>query len=148
VAAELRAMPQRIPMVVQGFTREIPYFMELADFFIGKPGPGSISEAIAKGLPVIVQRNAWTLPQERYNAEWIQEQGVGVVVPSFDRIAQAVDTLLIPENYERFRRNVGAIRNNAVYEIPAMLNRVLEESPRMSEESYSGQSLPSAVHSA
>jgi len=25
--------------------------MDLADFFIGKPGPGSISEALAKRLP-------------------------------------------------------------------------------------------------
>ena len=42
--------------------------MRLSDFFIGKPGPGSISEAVAMKLPVIVESNAWTLPQERYNA--------------------------------------------------------------------------------
>src|SRR5262249_30284554 len=71
VAAELRAMEQRIPMFVEGFTREVPFYMELADFFIGKPGPGSISEALAKRLPVIVQRNAWTMVHERYNADWV-----------------------------------------------------------------------------
>jgi UDP-N-acetylglucosamine:LPS N-acetylglucosamine transferase len=42
--------------------------MALSDFFIGKPGPGSISEALSKHLPVIIDCNAWTLPQERYNA--------------------------------------------------------------------------------
>jgi 1,2-diacylglycerol 3-beta-galactosyltransferase len=63
------AMPRRIRMHVEGFTREVPRFMRLADFFIGKPGPGSISEAVAMGLPVIVECNHWTLPQERYNAE-------------------------------------------------------------------------------
>ncbi len=52
VAAALGALDRRIPMFVEGFTRDIPYYMELADFFIGKPGPGSISEALAKGLPV------------------------------------------------------------------------------------------------
>ena len=57
--------------------------MHLADFFIGKPGPGSISEAIAMKLPVIVERNAWTLPQERYNADWVLEQGAGFVLPNF-----------------------------------------------------------------
>ena len=51
--------------------------MQLADFFIGKPGPGSVSEALAMRLPVIVECNAWTLPQERYNAEWIVEKEVG-----------------------------------------------------------------------
>ena len=43
-----------------------------SDFFIGKPGPGSISEAIQQRLPVIVVRNAWTMPQERYNTEWVR----------------------------------------------------------------------------
>ena len=64
--------------------------MHLSDFFIGKPGPGSISEAVAMKLPVIVESNAWTLPQERYNAEWVAEQGAGVVLPNFRGIAGAV----------------------------------------------------------
>ena len=65
--------------------------MQLADYFIGKPGPGSISEAVAMRLPVIVERNAWTLPQERYNADWVREQGMGIVLPNFRGIAPAVD---------------------------------------------------------
>ena len=148
VAAELRAIERNIPMHVQGFTQDIPHFMELADFFIGKPGPGSISEAVAKRLPVIVQRNAWTLAHERYNADWVEEQGVGLVVDSFSHIAEAVDTMLVPENYERFRTRAAAIRNFAVYEIPAMLNRILEESKPPLEDSYSGRSLPSVARSA
>ena len=35
------------------------------------------------GLPVIVERNAWTLAHERYNADWIEEQGVGMVVRNY-----------------------------------------------------------------
>ena len=54
-------------------------------------------------LPVIVERNAWTLPQERYNAEWVRENGVGMVLPNFRGIARAVDRLLEPAAYERFR---------------------------------------------
>jgi Glycosyltransferase family 28 C-terminal domain len=129
VAAELRAMEQRIPMRIEGFTREVPYFMELADFFIGKPGPGSISEALAKGLPVIVQRNAWTMAHERYNTDWIEEQGVGVVARSFATdISAAVQTLLAPPNYARFQARAAAKRNFAVYEIPEMLEGILSES--------------------
>ena len=30
-------------------------------------------------LPVIVERNAWTLPQERYNAEWVRERHAGYI---------------------------------------------------------------------
>jgi len=71
VAAELRAIRPRIPMLVEGFTREIPLYMELSDFFIGKPGPGSLSEALAKKLPVIVQCNSSTMVHELYN--WAPE---------------------------------------------------------------------------
>ncbi len=126
VAAELRASGRRIPMFVEGFTREVPSYMELADFFIGKPGPGSISEALAKNLPVIVQRNAWTVAQERYNADWIEQQGVGLVVRRFSsEIRGAVRSLLAPENYQRFRDRASAIRNRAVYEIPDLLEAIL-----------------------
>ncbi|HVP46187.1 MAG TPA: glycosyltransferase [Bryobacteraceae bacterium] len=130
VARELRALKRRIPMFVEGFTREVPAYMELSDFFIGKPGPGSISEALAKRLPVIVQQNAWTMAHERYNARWIEEQGVGIAVGSFAReIRGAVGRLLAPENYERFRSRVAAIENRAVYEIPDLLERILSSRP-------------------
>ena len=36
----------RFPIFVEGFTQEIDYYMAISDFFIGKPGPGSISEAL------------------------------------------------------------------------------------------------------
>src|SRR5262249_42213164 len=74
LARTLRSLPTIAPRFVEGFTQEIPYYMRLADFFIGKPGPGSISEAVHMDLPLIVERNAWTLAQERYNIEWIEEQ--------------------------------------------------------------------------
>lgn len=128
VAAELRAMEHRIPMLVEGFTRDIPLYMELSDFFIGKPGPGSISEALAKNLPVIVQRNAWTMAHERHNAEWIEELGAGLVIENFSRdIASAVRTLLAPGNYAKYRERAAATRNLAVYEIPEMLVGILRE---------------------
>jgi 1,2-diacylglycerol 3-beta-galactosyltransferase len=131
VANGLRAMEKRIPMLVEGFTREIPLLMELSDFFIGKPGPGSVSEALAKRLPVIVQRNAWTMAHEVYNTKWIQELEVGLVVGNFSQdIYGAVRTLLEPSNYARFQAHAAATRNRAVFEIPAMLGEILDEVSR------------------
>jgi 1,2-diacylglycerol 3-beta-galactosyltransferase len=131
VAQELRAMERRIPMFVEGFTRDVPAFMELADFFIGKPGPGSISEALARQLPVIVQQNAWTMAHERYNATWVEEQGVGIAVKSFAReIRQAVGRLLAPQNYEQFRNRAAAMQNRAVYEVPDLLETILADQRR------------------
>jgi len=110
---------------VQGFTTAIPYFMRLTDFFIGKPGPGSISEAVAMKLPVIVESNAWTLPQERYNAEWIKQQHVGEVLPNFRHIREAVDKML--GSLDQYREAVGGIRNRAVFEIPDILARIADQ---------------------
>jgi hypothetical protein len=121
LAARLRGAAHRMPRFVEGFTTEVPFYMHLSDFFIGKPGPGSISEALAMKLPVIVERNAWTLPQERYNAEWVREREAGLVVSNFRRVDEAVSALLAPENFARFRANAGAIENRAVFEIPEIL---------------------------
>jgi 1,2-diacylglycerol 3-beta-galactosyltransferase len=126
LASRLRALPRQAPVFIEGFTREVPRYMQLADYFIGKPGPGSISEAVAMRLPVIVERNAWTLPQERYNAEWVREQGVGVVLPNFRRIARVVDELLEPAAYARFRAATERLHNRAVFEIPDILEGILK----------------------
>src|SRR6185437_7019501 len=99
VAGKLRELDAQIPTAIVGFTSEVPYYMALADFFIGKPGPGSISEALAMHLPVIVERNAWTLAHERYNADWVEERQLGIVVNSFSKVADAVCELLKPEAY-------------------------------------------------
>ena len=121
----LRARRFRKLCFVEGFTAEIPRYMHLSDFFVGKPGPGSISEALAMNLPVIVERNAWTLPQERYNADWLLEQGAGLVLPNFRGIVEAVRELLAPANFERYRSRAAAIQNRAVFEIPDFLEQIL-----------------------
>ena len=121
--AKLGALTHRAPLFVEGFTKEVPRYMQLADYFIGKPGPASISEAVAMRLPVIVECNAWTLPQERYNAEWVREQGIGVVLPNFRKIGRAVEELLEPAAFTRFRNATERLHNRAVFEIPDILEK-------------------------
>ena len=123
LASELRALPASAPRHVEGFTSEVPYFMRLADYFIGKPGPGSISEAVAMRLPVIVERNAWTLAQERYNTEWVREQGAGIVLRNFREIGAAA--VRMEKDLPAFQAAVEKIHNRAVFEIPEMLERIL-----------------------
>ncbi len=123
LAAKLRALPAKSPRFIEGFTSEIPYYMHLSDFFIGKPGPGSISEAVAMKLPVIVERNHWTLAQERYNTDWVREHGAGLVLRNFRGIHEAVQELLA--GLDNYRANVASIQNRAVFEIPDMLARLI-----------------------
>ena len=124
--AAMRAMPRTITMHVEGFTKEVPRLMRLADFFIGKPGPGSISEAVAMGLPVIIERNHWTLPQERYNADWVEEQKVGISLRNFKKeITGAVGRMLDSATRCEFVKHVKRQENRAVFEIPEILERIL-----------------------
>jgi 1,2-diacylglycerol 3-beta-galactosyltransferase len=126
--AELRAQVRPMPRLIEGFTTNVPYYMQLSDFFIGKPGPGSIAEAMAMGLPVIVERNAWTLPQERYNTRWVREKQVGLVVSNFEKVADAVSQLLEKETFAHFRCNAKKMHNRALFEIPDVLSRILQQS--------------------
>jgi hypothetical protein len=126
LAAKLKKLPTRKPILVIGFTQNVEYYMALADFFIGKPGPGSISEALQFHLPVIVECNSRTLPQERYNAEWVTEKGYGIVVPSFKKIAPAVQRLLESATFNEFRRKAEEYSNRALFEVPVILEQCAE----------------------
>jgi UDP-N-acetylglucosamine transferase subunit ALG13 len=123
LADELRAMSSSAPRAVIGFSTQIRYLMHLSDFFIGKPGPGSISEAVQQRLPVIVVRNAWTMPQERYNAEWVEEHEAGVVLDSFSAIGSGVRA--VTSRLAHYRAGVGRIQNRAIFEIPSILDGIL-----------------------
>ena len=99
--------------------------MRLGDFFIGKPGPGSLSEAIHLGLPVLTFLNAWTMPQERYNAQWIRDEGLGIVVASIRAIPEAAAQLI--GKLERFQSQVRRSENRAVFEVVDILARLLAD---------------------
>jgi 1,2-diacylglycerol 3-beta-galactosyltransferase len=81
-------------------------------------------EAVQQGLPVIVTLNPWTMPQERWNTEWVRAHGLGVVHRSFSNVRSAVDELVreLPEFQARVRR----VENRAVFEVPQILGRILD----------------------
>lgn len=127
LAEKLRGRKWNLPVHVIGFSKEVHKLMRAADFLIGKPGPGSIAEAMVKKLPVLVECNAWTLPQERYNTEWVKEKGVGIVLRNFGEVVAGVEKMLQPGALEQFRKNVSAQNNQAVFEIPRILSKLLKE---------------------
>jgi 1,2-diacylglycerol 3-beta-galactosyltransferase len=128
LADRLRAQP-RAPgdaaRVVVGHTPDVAHWMRMADFFIGKPGPGSLSEAVQMGLPVIVTRNAWTMPQERWNTDWVRQNGVGLVLRSFREVRGAVAELTA--HAPAYRERVARVDNRAVFDVPDILERILQQ---------------------
>lgn len=135
LAAKFSGRKWNIPMHVVGFTKEVHKLMRAADFLIGKPGPGSIAEAMVRKLPVLIECNAWTLPQERYNAEWVKEKRVGIVLKSFREVVDGVRQMLEPARLAEFRKNVAALDNRAIFEIPEMLAKLLGESKETAQRS-------------
>jgi UDP-N-acetylglucosamine:LPS N-acetylglucosamine transferase len=122
LAAKLRTLKAQAPRLVVGFTNEVSYYMALSDFFIGKPGPGSISEAVAMRLPVIIEGNAWTMPQEVYNTRWVVEQNVGVVIKRLREIEAAVAR--VTHHLPFYRQSLAQVENRAVFEIPRQLEEI------------------------
>jgi 1,2-diacylglycerol 3-beta-galactosyltransferase len=142
LAAKLRARSWKMPVHIVGFTKEVHKLMYAADFLIGKPGPGSIAEAMVRKLPVLIECNAWTLPQERYNAEWVKEKRVGIVLKSFQEVVAGVRQMLDPASLAEFRKNVSAQVNRAIFEIPEILARLLGETAGP----LPAKAVPSATH--
>ncbi len=129
LAERFRSRTWKMPIHVVGFTKEVHRLMRAADFLIGKPGPGSVAEAMVRNLPVILECNAWTLPQERYNTEWVKEKRVGIVLCDFDQIVDGVRELLQPGNLAEFRCNTEKLNNRAIFEIPEIFAKLLEAAP-------------------
>jgi 1,2-diacylglycerol 3-beta-galactosyltransferase len=128
LAARLAGRASRLRRHVAGFTRDVPRYMRAADFVIGKPGPGLISEALVMGLPLIVERNARTLPQERYNADWIAANGLGLVLRRLRDVADAVAELTAADHLARFRARAAQHRPRAIAEVPDVLATILARS--------------------
>jgi len=126
----IKSLRTRFPLFAEGFTQNVDYYMALSDFFIGKPGPGSISEALQFHLPVIVECNAATLPQERYNAQWVTEKKMGIVLKSFREISAGVEQLLEPATFAELRASASTYKNNALYEIPEFLEQIVQRPER------------------
>jgi 1,2-diacylglycerol 3-beta-galactosyltransferase len=81
---------QQWPMttLIYGFVHEMPDFMQAADILVTKAGPGTISEALNAGLPMILYSR---LPgQEDGNVDYVISEGVGVWAPKTSYIISAL----------------------------------------------------------
>jgi UDP-N-acetylglucosamine:LPS N-acetylglucosamine transferase len=123
LAESLRALRRNAPHAVVGFTDDVCNTLRLGDFFVGKPGPGALSEAVHLGLPVITFLNRSTLPQERYNAQWVRDQGLGEVVASLADVPAVAQKILA--DLPRYWAATRAVNNRAVFEVPQILSDIL-----------------------
>jgi UDP-N-acetylglucosamine:LPS N-acetylglucosamine transferase len=120
-----------------GFSQRVHELMEAADLLLTKPGPGSLAEAFHRRIPVVVTLDARTIPQERYNARFVERQGVGVVARSWQGMADAALELCRDrERLDGLRRQLERLpENRAVWELLAALGGIVD-----------GVALPPSTH--
>jgi 1,2-diacylglycerol 3-beta-galactosyltransferase len=84
----LEAWQWPMTTLIYGFVHEMPDFMRAADILVTKAGPGTISEALNAGLPMILYSR---LPgQEDGNVGYVISEGVGVWAPKTSDIITAL----------------------------------------------------------
>jgi 1,2-diacylglycerol 3-beta-galactosyltransferase len=77
LAEDLRQRHWPFAAQVVGFTDQVPAYLGASDIFVGKPGPGSVSEAVSYGLSLMLDRTM-ALPQETPVLKWVKRSQAGV----------------------------------------------------------------------
>jgi hypothetical protein len=57
----------------------------------------------------------------------VEEMRVGIVLKSFRDVVGGVKQMLDPAKLQEFRKNVAALENHAIFEIPEILAKLLGE---------------------
>ncbi len=107
---DLEGLRWKIPVKIYGFTRQMPEMMQASDVLITKAGPGTITEALNSGLPIILYSR---LPgQEEGNVDYVVDNNVGVWAPdSFDMVEHLRFWFANEKAYQRTSANAKALAN-------------------------------------
>jgi processive 1,2-diacylglycerol beta-glucosyltransferase len=88
-----------------GYTTEMDEYMSAADLLLGKPGGLTTSEALAKGLPLVIVNPIQG--QEERNSDHLLEEGAAIRCNNMPVLAYKIDNLLGDTNrLVMMRKNV------------------------------------------
>ena len=126
----LKTLPEtRHPMKVIGFTSEMDSWMAAADLLVGKSGGLTSSEALARGLFLVVVN---PIPgQEERNSDHFLEEGVAIRCNNLPALPFKIDTLLADKDrFLRMQQSVKRLaRPNAASEIVSIVLDSIGSSP-------------------
>lgn len=104
------------PMRVYGFTDQVHELMAESDMIITKAGPGTIAEALAMGLPIII--TSWLPGQEEGNVEFVVRENVGRVSKNPKKVVEIVKELMLACSFQELKKNIKRVsRPQAAMEI-------------------------------
>jgi 1,2-diacylglycerol 3-beta-galactosyltransferase len=121
-----RVHQYRFPLRIYGFTDQVAELMSESDLLVTKAGPGSIAEALAMDLPIII--TSWLPGQEKGNVEFVVRENVGRVAKEPERIVRLIQEMQRPEEYQRIKKNIERVRKpHAALDIAKLLLRYIEK---------------------
>ncbi|MBW4828269.1 MAG: glycosyltransferase [Clostridiaceae bacterium] len=98
-------------IILYGFTNDIPNIMENSDIIITKPGGLTVSEAIAKKLPMIIP---YYIPgHEKENLDFLVKNGLAIYVDKIDNIKKLLEFVMEnPKELDDIKKNMEKLSNS------------------------------------
>ncbi|XP_057769167.1 monogalactosyldiacylglycerol synthase 2, chloroplastic-like [Salvia miltiorrhiza] len=118
LASTLQSLEWKIPVKIRGFEKQMQKWMGACDCIITKAGPGTIAEALIRGLPIIL--NDYIPGQEKGNVPYVVENGAGVFTRNAKETARIVAEWFGTKKDELHRMSENAVelaQPNAVFDI-------------------------------
>ncbi|XAR66846.1 Monogalactosyldiacylglycerol synthase [Bertholletia excelsa] len=118
LASTLESLEWKIPVKIRGFETQMEKWMGACDCIITKAGPGTIAEALIRGLPIIL--NDYIPGQEKGNVPYVVDNGAGVFTRSPKETARLVAEWFSTKTDELKQMSENALKlaqPNAVFDI-------------------------------
>ncbi|KAG5564328.1 hypothetical protein RHGRI_000508 [Rhododendron griersonianum] len=118
LVSTLESLEWKIPVKIRGFETQMEKWMGACDCIITKAGPGTIAEALIKGLPIIL--NDYLPGQEKGNVPYVVDSGAGVFTRSPKETAKLVAEWFSTKTDELKRMSENALnlaQPDAVFDI-------------------------------
>lgn len=127
-------------MTVLGFTEKIADLMVMSDLIITKPGPGTINEAIAMQLPILVDNVDASLFWERANSEMVVNYGIGQKIKDYKQMRKVLRTYLSDREIQKeIEKSFAALPSNRFHE---RIGEIVDSMLLPSSEKMAAPALP------
>lgn len=133
----LESLEWKIPVKVRGFEKQMEKWMGSCDCIITKAGPGTIAEALMRGLPIIL--NDYIPGQEKGNVPYVVENGAGVFTRSSRETAKIVSEWFSTKKEELKTMSEKALKlanPEAVFDIVKDIDELVKERGPLSKFPY------------
>lgn len=109
-------LPKHITLSKIGFTDRIADLMSVSQVIITKSGPGSICEAIASGLPMIIDKTAEIIKWEKLNIDFVEKYKLGTVLYDIKNLNKEVEKILSNKKYRvDIKKNISKLNHKLAF---------------------------------